>query len=142
MVSLKRQLVLLLSVPLLFVLGCSSDQATEEQKKTLEETAVTAVVDENMNTCADPKAMNLATATVKNIPLEGGFWGLEGDDNQKYLPMNLDQNLLIDGAVLTFLYEEVTDQESIYQWGQMIRITEICSSTVPENSKPAVSSDS
>jgi inhibitor of cysteine peptidase len=65
------------------------------------------------------------TGTVKYIDLEGGFYGIVGDDGQQYDPMNLDQTYQQDGLRIRFQAKIRPDIASIHMWGIIIEITKI-----------------
>ncbi len=65
------------------------------------------------------------TGTVKFIDLEGGFYGIVGDDNKQYDPMNLDQTYQKDGLRVRFQAKIRQDIASIHMWGKIIEITKI-----------------
>ena len=64
------------------------------------------------------------TGTIKYIPLEGGFYGIESEKGEKYLPLNLPAEFRKDGLRVWFKgkLREVT---TIYGWGKPIEILEI-----------------
>ncbi len=63
------------------------------------------------------------SGTVTYQDLEGGFYGIAGDDGKKYLPLNLDPQYRIDGMRVSFEYEEASDIATIQMWGTPVRIT-------------------
>jgi hypothetical protein len=65
------------------------------------------------------------TGTVKYVNLEGGFYGIVGDDGQQYDPMNLDQTYQKDGLRVHFQAKIRQDIASIHMWGKIIEITKI-----------------
>jgi hypothetical protein len=65
------------------------------------------------------------TGTVKYIDLEGGFYGIVGDDNKQYEPMNLEQTYQKDGLRVRFQAKIRQEMASIYMWGTIIEITRI-----------------
>jgi hypothetical protein len=65
------------------------------------------------------------TGTVKYVELEGGFYGIVGDDNKQYEPMNLEQTYQQDGLRVRFQAEIRQDIASIYMWGTIIELTKI-----------------
>jgi hypothetical protein len=65
------------------------------------------------------------TGTVKFVQLEGSFYGIVGDDNKQYEPMNLDQTYQKDGLRVRFQAKIRQDMASIYMWGKIIEITKI-----------------
>jgi hypothetical protein len=65
------------------------------------------------------------TGTVKFVDLEGGFYGIVGDDNKQYEPMNLEQTYQKDGLRVRFQAKIRQDMASIHMWGTIIEITRI-----------------
>ena len=73
------------------------------------------------------------TGTVKYLPFEGGFYGIIGDKGQSiygehcknYEPVNLPEELKIDGTRINFTAELRTNQGSIHMWGVIIEIISI-----------------
>lgn len=65
------------------------------------------------------------TGTVKFIDLEGGFYGIVGDDGKKYDPTNLDQQFKEDGLRVRFEAKIRRDIASIHMWGTIIELTKI-----------------
>jgi inhibitor of cysteine peptidase len=74
--------------------------------------------------CSRGEAVS-GTGTVKYIDLEGGFYGIVGDDNKHYDPMNLDQTYQQDGLRVRFQARIRQDISSIHMWGTIIEITKI-----------------
>jgi putative hemolysin len=62
--------------------------------------------------------------TVTYVDLEGGFYGIVGDDGEQYLPLNLDENVSIDGLRILFA-AEVEEVATIQQWGVPVTIIDI-----------------
>jgi len=65
------------------------------------------------------------TGTVQYINLEGGFYGIVGEDGNKYDPVNLPDEFKQDGLRVKFSAKILKDQMSIHMWGALIEITEI-----------------
>jgi len=65
------------------------------------------------------------TGTIRYLDLEGGFYGIISDDGDKYDPINLMDELEIDGLKVKFSAKILKDQASTHMWGTMIEITEI-----------------
>jgi hypothetical protein len=67
----------------------------------------------------------VTTGIIKYITLEGGFYGIIGDDGVNYDPINLPDNFRIDGlkVVLTAIKRE--DLCSFHMWGIIIEIISI-----------------
>ncbi|MCB0689611.1 MAG: hypothetical protein KDC53_23890 [Saprospiraceae bacterium] len=61
--------------------------------------------------------------------LSGGFWGIKGTDGKEYLPVNMPEQLKVEGANVEITAEE-SDQESIFMWGQAIKI--VAFHTIPK----------
>lgn len=63
--------------------------------------------------------------TVRYIQVEGGFYGIEGDDGQKYDPVNLSKEFQKDGLRIAFSFNDKKDIMSVHMWGKIIEITKI-----------------
>lgn len=63
--------------------------------------------------------------TIKFIDLEGGFYGIIGDDGKNYLPINLSKEFKIDDARVKFEGKIRNDIFTIYMWGEPIEIIKI-----------------
>ncbi|WP_292464453.1 protease inhibitor I42 family protein [Methanolobus sp.] len=66
--------------------------------------------------------MIMATGTVIYVDLEGGFYGIAGEDNTNYDPMNLEEEFMEDGLEVEFTAYPVEDMMSIRMWGQLVEI--------------------
>ncbi|MFH0914254.1 MAG: hypothetical protein V1849_03075 [Chloroflexota bacterium] len=64
------------------------------------------------------------TGTVKFISLEGGFYGIVGDDGQNYDPLNLAKEFQQDGLRVRFEGRK-KDVATIRMWGTPVEITRI-----------------
>lgn len=62
------------------------------------------------------------TGTVIHLPFEGGFWGIVGDDGEKYLPLALPQELQCEGLRAEFELEILEDVGNIYLWGIAVNV--------------------
>ncbi len=74
--------------------------------------------------CGREEAIS-ATGTVKFVELEGGFYGIVGDDGKKYDPINLEQTYQEDGLRVRFQAKIRQDISSIHMWGTIIELTKI-----------------
>jgi hypothetical protein len=63
------------------------------------------------------------TGTVTWVPLEGGFYGIIGDDGTQYDPLNLPEEYSVDGFRIGFTAIEEQNVASIHMWGTIITIT-------------------
>jgi inhibitor of cysteine peptidase len=61
--------------------------------------------------------------TITYVSLEGGFFGIVGDDGKNYLPLNLDKQYEQDGLRVAFEYEPVKDVATIQMWGEPVNLT-------------------
>lgn len=65
------------------------------------------------------------TGTVIHVDLEGGFYGIRGDDGMDYLPNpELSSDFKQDGLRVQAEAEYV-DGMSIYMWGTMVKVDKI-----------------
>lgn len=67
----------------------------------------------------------VATATVRHIDVEGGFYGLVTDDGRKLDPVNLPEEFRKDGLRLEVRFVPVRNQVSIRMWGTPVQIIAI-----------------
>lgn len=67
----------------------------------------------------------LKRGTVRFIDLEGGFYGIIGDDGKKYDPINLSREFQIDGLPVHFEAKVRDDVATIRMWGTPIEILKI-----------------
>jgi heat shock protein HslJ len=65
------------------------------------------------------------TGTIQYIDLEGGFYGIIGDDQEHYDPINLPEVYKQDNLRVEFKARVSPSQYSIHQWGKLIYILEI-----------------
>lgn len=63
--------------------------------------------------------------TITFFDLEGGFYGLVGDDGARYDPMNLDEAFRQDSLRVRFRARLRTGVMTIRQWGKPVEILEI-----------------
>jgi len=62
------------------------------------------------------------TGTIKRQGIEGGFWGIVGDDGHNYDPTNLAPEFQQDGLKVSFEAVPSTNQMSIHMWGTIVEI--------------------
>lgn len=65
------------------------------------------------------------TATVRFIPIEGGFYGLRGDDSVTYDPTNLAESFRVDGLRVRSRLQVRNDLVGIHAVGPIVDIIEI-----------------
>jgi len=65
------------------------------------------------------------TGTIKHQGLEGGFWGIVGDNGQNYDPTNLAPEFQKEGLRVSFESESKPDAASFHMWGTIVEIKSI-----------------
>ncbi len=66
------------------------------------------------------------TGTVRYVDLEGGFYGIAGDDGASYLPVPpLSQAFAKDGLKVRFEAKPRTDTVTISMWGKPVEVMKI-----------------
>ena len=65
------------------------------------------------------------SGTVQLINLEGGFYGIAGDDGLNYDPTNLKREFQQEGLHVRFEGRILTGMVNARQWGTIIEITRI-----------------
>jgi inhibitor of cysteine peptidase len=64
----------------------------------------------------------IPAGTVTHQDLEGGFFGIIGDDGKKYDPLNLDAKYQKDGLRVAFQATEAQGMVSIHMWGTVVNL--------------------
>lgn len=68
--------------------------------------------------------MNI-TGSIKYVNLSGGFWGIEGDNGQKYTPVGkLPSSLQKEGTRVKATLQPVSSF-GIFMWGQDVEVKSI-----------------
>lgn len=65
------------------------------------------------------------TGTVRYVALEGGFYGIVGDDGKRYDPIALNPAFARDGMRVQLQARVLTSALSLRMWGVPIKILEI-----------------
>ena len=65
------------------------------------------------------------TGTIRYIDLEGGFYGIIGDDQEHYDPINLPEAYKQDNVRVEYKARLAPNQMSDHMWGKIIYILEI-----------------
>ncbi|NVM00952.1 MAG: hypothetical protein HWN67_01330 [Candidatus Helarchaeota archaeon] len=63
--------------------------------------------------------------TIKHLKLEGGFYGIIGDDGNHYKPIKLAGEFKKDGLKVHIEAKERKGMISIHMWGRTIEILKI-----------------
>lgn len=66
-----------------------------------------------------------ATGTIRYIDLEGGFYGIETQDGERYNPLNLEDEFREDGLTVRFRGRVRDDVVTIQMWGTPIEVEEM-----------------
>ena len=65
------------------------------------------------------------TGTVRYLDLEGGFYGIAGDDGERYDVADLPEALRHDGLRVRYALQAVPRAMSTHMWGRIARVVEI-----------------
>jgi len=71
--------------------------------------------------------------TVVYQEIEGGFYGIQGDDGERYDPVNLPADLRIDGLRVRVIADPLPASHTIRMWGKLIKIIDIERNSIPDN---------
>jgi len=74
---------------------------------------------------ANPKGKEMITGTVRYLDFEGGFYGLVGDDGEKYDPVNLPKEYKKDGLRVKFQVTEKKGMVGFHMWGKIVEVVKI-----------------
>lgn len=66
-----------------------------------------------------------ASGTIEYIDLEGGFYGIVTTGGDRYLPLNLLEELEVDGLQVTFTARTAPDTNTIAMWGTPVLLISI-----------------
>jgi len=66
-----------------------------------------------------------ATGNIVFVDLSGGFWGIESDDGNKYMPLDGVPKRFQEKGKRVKITFEPSDALSIYMWGQNINLSDI-----------------
>ncbi len=72
-----------------------------------------------------PESTFTARGTIKHVPFEGGFYGIEGDDGERYDPISIPEEFLENGMRVKFKARKNDGLVSIHMWGHHIELIEI-----------------
>jgi L-ascorbate metabolism protein UlaG (beta-lactamase superfamily) len=116
--------------------SCQAGQVSDTVKKCLadcldafgrEFSAANPKKDQSATQTADKNAggQNMLTGQIKHITIEGGFYGIIGDDGQKYDPVNLANEFKKDGLRVRFAVKEKEGVAGFHMWGKIVEIVSI-----------------
>ncbi|HEX8960037.1 MAG TPA: hypothetical protein VF775_00530 [Geobacteraceae bacterium] len=111
----RVQIVLTLSIMALIVGRQVSGQ---------EVTAPPEVHPANTAQASDKKVISVK-GTVAHVDLEGGFWGIVGDDGKHYDTVNLPREFRKEGLRVKFVGRTRPDRISYHMWGIIVEVVSI-----------------
>ncbi len=59
--------------------------------------------------------------TVVYVDINGGFWGIETNSGDQFLPVNMPEQLKTEGAKVTLEVNEI-DLMNMYMWGRTVEV--------------------
>lgn len=65
------------------------------------------------------------TGTIRYQTIEGGFYGIVGDDGTRLDPSNLPSSLAVDSVRVRYLARPRHDAVSFHMWGQIVDLISI-----------------
>ena len=71
------------------------------------------------------KAEITVTGTVEHVELEGGFWGVIGDDGKQYDVFNLPKEFRKQGLRVKLAGKLRPDRISFHMWGVIVEVISI-----------------
>jgi hypothetical protein len=88
---------------------------------------VIAVAGDNSNKTGSDRARDdiNVTGTVVHVDLEGGFWGIIGDDGKRYDVANLPKEFRKQGLRVRFAGKVRPDRVSFHMWGVIVEVVSI-----------------
>lgn len=69
------------------------------------------------------------TGQVTSSNIEGGFYGIIGDDGKKYQPTNLPRKFKKDGLIIQFDAKVKANIMSTFQWGTIVELSNVAQIT-------------
>lgn len=72
----------------------------------------------------DPTLLNVEGRIAYQV-IEGGFWGLVGDDGQNYLPDRLPAQFQVDGLTVRAVLRPLPPGVSTRMWGKRVELVRI-----------------
>ena len=107
--SILNETIILTILLTIILIGCTGDpnQNVEPQNPYLESEII------------------YGKGTIKFINLEGGFFGIVGEDGKKFDPIDLNDKFKQDGLRVRFKLKLTSDVLTIRMWGTPVEIVEI-----------------
>jgi hypothetical protein len=74
---------------------------------------------------ACPPGEKTIHGTIHFIAVEGGFYGIQGDDGKRYDPVNLPARFRQEGLRVKFSGKVLKEGVSVHMWGELIELESI-----------------
>lgn len=79
----------------------------------------------NASSWIDLNDVVTGTGTIRFLKLEGGFYGIVGDDGEQYDPVNLNAEFQVDGLRVRFEAAVMHNVMTFHMWGTLVSIRTI-----------------
>lgn len=112
----------LISLLVLFVCsGCNDEMEASDLTSTEAQTPTSAAQEAEK---AEKQNMITVKGTIVYKQIEGGFWGLDGENGKKYMPSGINKDLLKDGMIVEVTGYVLEDVMTFQQYGQSLKVIE------------------
>jgi hypothetical protein len=112
----------LLLVPLCFVLALAACRSSEPPPPPVDNAQPGDVPLPTGGDAPDPEDIVSGVGTIRYLDLEGGFYGIEADDGERYNPANLEEAFQEDGLRVRFRGVLQEDVVTIQMWGRPLEL--------------------
>jgi len=102
--------------------SCDSSQIGQTAKKCLADCLDAFGKELKSEKSENARGQSMITGKIQRVNLEGGFFGIAGDDGQKYDPINLKDEFKKDGLAVKFTVKEKTGMVGIHMWGKIVEV--------------------
>lgn len=109
---MRLVLVMIIGLSAIIAAGCKTTADAPAEETQTEERAAMQIVDG-------------IEGRVVHMDLEGGFYGIQTEAGDKYMPINLADEYKVDGLAIVFKVKPRPDVMTITMWGTTVEITEI-----------------
>lgn len=75
--------------------------------------------------CSGDPLLIQGKGMIRHVQVEGGFYGIVGDDGNKYDPINLPAEFQKDNLRVEFKGKLLKDRVSFHMWGTLIEIESV-----------------
>jgi len=113
-------LIVLLLTGVMLSGGCIKGPSENNSPNTIQTPTLTQVPPPFEN-----KSEINGTGIIKFNSIEGGFYGIVGDNGENYDPINLGKEFQVDGLRVRFEAKKRDDLTSFHMWGTLIEIINI-----------------